>query len=212
MKNNDSKSILLFLLFATITNLAYVASQRIEHLELPLALVTFSLFILFIVLVLKLNLRPIVITLATIFTLININSIFYLTLPDFYMIGFTIGILVFLVYCFRKSKDAILAAIGFCIMNLLINIEFFIQWEWVYLFVLHSFLFISASRFRFTITKRIYLGFFIVTFFFLVIGTLVDHNYVAVFGLLLYFSVVIAIYFVIRKQQKQQPAFKNSWR
>lgn len=208
MKNNDSKSMLLFLLFAFITNLAYVASQRIEHLELPLALVTFAIFILFILLVLKLNLRPIVITLATIITLIDINSIFYLALPDFYPISFTIGVLVFLGFYFKKSKDAILAAIGFCIMNLLINIEFFIQWEWVNLFVLHSILFIIASRLQFTITKRIYLGLFSVTFIFLVIGMLVDHNYLATFGLFLYLAVLIAIYFVIRRQLEQQPTYK----
>ncbi|MGE7981271.1 heat-shock protein [Solibacillus sp. NPDC093137] len=208
MKNNDSKSILLFLLFAFITNLVYVASQRIENLELPLALVIFALFILFIVLVLKLNLRTIVITLATISALLDINSIFYLALPEFYTIGFTIGVLVFLGFYFKKSKDAILAAIGFCIMNILINIEFFIQWEWVYLLVLHSILFIIASRLKFTITKRIYLGFFSVTFIFLVIGMLVDHNYLATFGLLLYLAVLIAIYFVIRKQLEQQPTYK----
>lgn len=208
MKNNDSKSILLFLLFAFITNLVYVASQRIENLELPLALVIFALFILFIVLVLKLNLRPIVITLATISALLDINSIFYLALPEFYTIGFTIGVLVFLGFYFKKSKDAILAAIGFCIMNILINIEFFIQWEWVYLLVLHSILFILASRLKFTITKRIYLGFFSVTFIFLVIGMLVDHNYLATFGLLLYLAVLIAIYFVIRRQLEQQPTYK----
>ncbi|MFS0875330.1 heat-shock protein [Solibacillus isronensis] len=208
MKNNDSKSILLFLLFAFITNLVYVASQRIENLELPLALVIFALFILFIVLVLKLNLRPIVITLATISALLDINSIFYLALPEFYTIGFTIGVLVFLGFYFKKSKDAILAAIGFCIMNILINIEFFIQWEWVYLLVLHSILFIIASRLKFTITKRIYLGFFSVTFIFLVIGMLVDHNYLATFGLLLYLAVLIAIYFVIRRQLEQQPTYK----
>ncbi|MCM3720880.1 heat-shock protein [Solibacillus isronensis] len=208
MKNNDSKSILLFLLFAFITNLVYVASQRIENLELPLALVIFALFILFIVLVLKLNLRPIVITLATISALLDINSIFYLALPEFYTIGFTIGVLVFLGFSFKKSKDAILAAIGFCIMNILINIEFFIQWEWVYLLVLHSILFIIANRLKFTITKRIYLGFFSVTFIFLVIGMLVDHNYLATFGLLLYLAVLIAIYFVIRRQLEQQPTYK----
>lgn len=208
MKNNDSKSILLFLLFAFITNLVYVASQRIENLELPLALVIFALFILFIVLVLKLNLRPIVITLATISALLDINSIFYLALPEFYTIGFTIGVLVFLGFYFKKSKDAILASIGFCIMNILINIEFFIQWEWVYLLVLHSILFIIASRLKFTITKRIYLGFFSVTFIFLVIGMLVDHNYLATFGLLLYLAVLIAIYFVIRRQLEQQPTYK----
>ena len=208
MKNNDSKSMLLFLLFAFITNLAYVASQRIEHLELPLALVTFAIFILFILLVLKLNLRPIVITLATIIALIDINSIFYLALPDFYTISFTIGVLVFLGFYFKKSKDAVLAAIGFCIMNLLINIEFFIQWEWVYLFVLHSILFIIASRLQFTITKRIYLGLFSVTFIFLVIGMLVDHNYLATFGLFLYLAVLIAIYFIIRRQLEQQPTYK----
>lgn len=208
MKNNYSKSILLFLLFAFITNLVYVASQRIENLELPLALVIFALFILFIVLVLKLNLRPIVITLATILALLDINSIFYLALPEFYTIGFTIGVLVFLGFYFKKSKDAILAAIGFCIMNILINIEFFIQWEWVYLLVLHSILFIIASRLKFTITKRIYLGFFSVTFIFLVIGMLVDHNYLATFGLFLYLAVLIAIYFVIRRQLEQQPTYK----
>lgn len=208
MKNNDSKSILLFLLFAFITNLVYVASQRIENLELPLALVIFALFILFIVLVLKLNLRPIVITLATISALLDINSIFYLALPEFYTIGFTIGVLVFLVFYFKKSKDAILAAIGFCIMNILINIEFFIQWEWVYLLVLHSILFIIASRLQFTITKRIYLGLFSVTFIFLVIGMLVDHNYLATFGLFLYLAVLIAIYFIIRRQLEQQPTYK----
>lgn len=208
MKNNDSKSILLFLLFAFITNLVYVASQRIENLELPLALVIFALFILFIVLVLKLKLRPIVITLATILALLDINSIFYLALPEFYTIGFTIGVLVFLGFYFKKSKDAILAAIGFCIMNILINIEFFIQWEWVYLLVLHSILFIIASRLQFTITKRIYLGFFSVTFIFLVIGMLVDHNYLATFGLFLYLAVLIAIYFVIRRQLEQQPTYK----
>ncbi|MER2027934.1 MAG: heat-shock protein [Solibacillus sp.] len=208
MKNNDSKSILLFLLFAFITNLVYVASQHIEHLELPLALVTFAILILFIVLVFKLSLRPIVITLATIFALIDINSIFYFALPDFYTIGFTIGVLVFLGFNFKKSKDAILAAIGFCIMNLLIHIEFFIQLEWLYLFVLHSILFIIASRLQFTITKRIYLGLFSVTFFLLVIGMMTDHNYLAVFGILLYFAVLIMIYYIIQRQQEQQPTYK----
>ncbi|MEK4386468.1 heat-shock protein [Solibacillus sp. FSL W7-1464] len=204
MKNNDSKSILLFLLFAFISNLFYVASQRVEHLELPLALVTFAVFILFIVLVLKLNLRPIVITLATILALTDINSIFYLSLPDVYTIGFTIGILVFLSFFFKKEKDSILAAIGFCMMNLLIHIEFFIQWEWIYLFVLHSILFIIASRYQFTITKRIYLGLFSVTFFLLVIGMMTDHNYLAVLGLILYYAVLILIYFFIRKQKQHR--------
>ena len=208
MKNNNLKSILLFLLFTISTSVVYVISQRIEDLELPLALVTFAIFILFIMLVFKLKLRPIVITLATILALTNINSIFYLALPDFYTIGFTFGILIFLVFCFKKSKDAILAAIGFCVMNLLVHIEFFIQWEWVYLFILHSILVIISSRLQFTITKRIYLGFFSVTFLFLVIGTLVDHNYWAVFGLILYFTVVIAFYIVIRRQQEQQPTYK----
>lgn len=202
MKNNDSKSILLFLLFAFITISIYVVSQRVENLELPLALVTFALFILFIVLVFKLNLRPIVITLATIIALIDINSIFYLALPDVYTIGFTIGALLFLGFFIKNSKDAILAAIGFCMMNLLIQIEFFIQWEWIYLVVLHSILFIIASKFQFTITKRIYLGLFSVTFFILVIGMLTEHNYLAAFGLLLYLAVLIVIYVFIRKQQR----------
>lgn len=208
MKNNNLKSILLFLLFTISTSVVYVISQRIEDLELPLALVTFAIFILFIMLVFKLKLRPIVITLATILALTDINSIFYLALPDFYTIGFTFGILIFLVFCFKKSKDTILAAIGFCVINLLVHIEFFIQWEWVYLFILHSILVIISSRLQFTITKRIYLGFFSVTFLFLVIGTLVDHNYWAVFGLILYFTVVIAFYIVIRRQQEQQPTYK----
>ncbi|MEK5185544.1 heat-shock protein [Solibacillus sp. FSL R5-0691] len=208
MKNNNLKSILLFLLFTINTSVVYVISQRIEDLELPLALVTFAIFILFIMLVFKLKLRPIVITLATILALTDINSIFYLALPDFYTIGFTIGILIFLVFCFKKSKDAILAAIGFCVMNLLVHIEFFIQWEWVYLFILHSILVIISSRLQFTITKKIYLGFFSVTFLFLVIGTLVDHNYWAVFGLILYFTVLIAFYIVIRRQQEQQTTYK----
>lgn len=154
MKNNNLKSILLFLLFTINTSVVYVISQRIEDLELPLALVTFAIFILFIMLVFKLKLRPIVITLATILALTDINSIFYLALPDFYTIGFTIGILIFLVFCFKKSKDAILVAIGFCVMNLLVHIEFFIQWEWVYLFILHSILVIISSRLQFTITKK----------------------------------------------------------
>ncbi|AMO85998.1 hypothetical protein B857_00882 [Solibacillus isronensis B3W22] len=199
--NNDSKSILLFFLFVLSTHSIYVVSQRIEHLELALALLTFALFVLFVLLIFKISLRSIVITLATIVALLDINSIFYLSLPDLYTISFTVGVLLFLCFYYGKAKDAVLAGIGFCIMNLVIHIEPLIQWEWIILFLLHSILFIIGSKNQFTITKRIYVGLFGVTFLLLVAGILSEHNYWAAVGLLLYLAVLIGIDFVFRKQQ-----------
>lgn len=93
-------------------------------------------------------------------------------------------------------------------MNILIRIEFIVQWEFLYLNALFSIQFIVGSKYQFTITKRMYLGLFSVIFFIHTAGILVEHNYFAAFGLLLYLGMLIAIYFVIRKHQEQQPTYK----